>query len=79
VGNYRSKNAKMRGFHIAFNTLLGLNELKYFWFISCLIICFVDEFHTDTLPAKTIQAFLAYQQHYCFSDIFIEILCREQF
>ena len=29
MGNHRSKTAKIRGFHLARNTLLGLNELTY--------------------------------------------------
>ena len=29
MGNHRSKTAKMRRFHLARNTLLGLNELTY--------------------------------------------------
>ena len=29
MGNHRSKTAKIRGFHLARNTLLGLNELMY--------------------------------------------------
>jgi hypothetical protein len=29
MDNHRSKSAKMRGFYLAHNTLLGLNELKY--------------------------------------------------
>jgi hypothetical protein len=31
--NHRSKTAKIRGFHLALNTMLGLNVLKY-----CLLI-----------------------------------------
>jgi hypothetical protein len=27
--NHRAKTAKIRGFYLAHNTLLGLNELKY--------------------------------------------------
>jgi hypothetical protein len=30
MGNHRSKTAKLRGFHLALNTLLGLNELTYY-------------------------------------------------
>jgi hypothetical protein len=29
MDNHRAKTAKMRGFFLAHNTLLGLNELKY--------------------------------------------------
>ena len=29
MGNHRSKTAKIRGFHLALNTLLGLNEVTY--------------------------------------------------
>jgi hypothetical protein len=29
MGNHRSKTAKISGFHLAHNTLLGLNEVKY--------------------------------------------------
>jgi hypothetical protein len=29
MDNHRSKTAKIRGFYLAHNTLLGLNELKY--------------------------------------------------
>jgi hypothetical protein len=28
MGNYRSKTANITGFYLAYNTLLGLNELK---------------------------------------------------
>jgi hypothetical protein len=30
MGNHRSKIAKIRGFHLALNTLLGLNEVTYY-------------------------------------------------
>jgi hypothetical protein len=29
MGNHRSKTANIRGFYLAHNTLLGLNELTY--------------------------------------------------
>ena len=29
MDNHRPKTAKIRGFYLAHNTLLGLNELKY--------------------------------------------------
>jgi hypothetical protein len=29
MDNHRSKTANIRGFYLAHNTLLGLNELKY--------------------------------------------------
>jgi hypothetical protein len=80
--NHRSKTAKIRGFHLVVNTLLGLNEL-----IKALLAhstyVFVNEFRfnehplTDCLLRES-KLFFPYQQHYCCSNTYIEILCSEQ-
>ena len=38
MDNHRSKTAKIRGFYLAHNTLLGLNELKYSLPIAVMVI-----------------------------------------
>jgi hypothetical protein len=46
MGNHHSKTVNMRGFYLAHNTLLGLNELKY----TLLIVhVFGDVSHLDSL------------------------------
>ena len=37
MGNHRSKTAKIGGFHLARNTLLGLNELTYSLLVQLLM------------------------------------------
>jgi hypothetical protein len=43
MGNHRSKTANVRGFYLAHNTLLGLNELKY---SLPIVNVFVDVSHS---------------------------------
>ena len=45
MGNHRSKTAKIRGFHLARNTLLGLNELTFSLLVYSVNI-FVHEFRS---------------------------------
>jgi hypothetical protein len=59
MDNHRSKTAKIRGFYLAHNTLLGLNELKY---SLPIVSAFVDVSHssrtsTSSEPTKTVQSF----------------------
>jgi hypothetical protein len=42
MDNHRPKTARIKGFHLAHNTLLGLNELTYSWPIT---YCY--EFHSN--------------------------------
>ena len=46
MGNHRSKTAKIRGFHLARNTLLGLNELTYSLLVAYSVNVFVHEFRS---------------------------------
>ena len=38
MGNHRSKKQKIRGFHIALDTWLGLNELTYSLLIAYMFL-----------------------------------------
>ena len=38
MGNHRSKYKKIRGFHLARNTRLGLNELTYSLFTAYMLL-----------------------------------------
>jgi hypothetical protein len=59
MGSHRSKAANVRGFYLAYNTLLGLNELMY---SLATVNVFVQVSHsywtsTSSEPTKTIQRF----------------------
>jgi hypothetical protein len=80
MGNHRSKTAKIRGFHFTLNTLLGLNDLKYYLLIARMCLCMNFAFNEHALThcqLRQSKLFSPYQQHYWCSDTYIEIFCRE--
>jgi hypothetical protein len=64
MDNHRSKTAKFRGFYLAHNTLLGLNELKYS--VPIVIVLYMLVTALERLPAlnqlRQSNVFLALQQ-----------------
>jgi hypothetical protein len=59
MDNRRSKAAKFRGFYLAHNTLLGLNELKYFLPMGNVFVHVSHSYLTYTSfePTKAVQRF----------------------
>ena len=64
MDNHRSKPAKIRGFYLAHNTLLGLNELKYsvpIVNVFCKLVIALDCLLALIQPRQS-NVFLALQQ-----------------
>jgi hypothetical protein len=52
MGNHRSKTADIKEFYLAGNTLLGLNELKYFLPIVNAFVHVSHSLLTSTRPSS---------------------------
>ena len=67
MGNHRSKTAKIRGFHLARNTLLGLNELTYSLIITyCYSTVFTGlcwAYKSDRIRLVAIEGINAYRKN----------------
>jgi hypothetical protein len=59
MDNHRSKTAKIRGFYLTHNTLLGLNELKYSLPTGNVFVHISNSYSTSASsePTKTVQRF----------------------
>ena len=77
MGNHRSKTAKIRGFHLARNTLLGLNELTYSLLITYMFLFMNFALYEYPLAHCQLRQSKLFLPYIWFSSPFIEILCRE--